>query len=68
MGHMNRGFHPVDAVAGAGMMAWLVGMTIVLGIEEPATRAAGGLLWAGGVLLVTAAGAKAYRTAVASTD
>ncbi|WP_125131482.1 hypothetical protein [Microbacterium sp. 10M-3C3] len=57
-----------DALAGAGIAAWVVGMGLTLGADDAVWQVVGGVLWGGGFLVASAAAVHAYITRVRSGD
>lgn len=57
-----------DALAGAGVIVWVAGMGLALGLDDAGWQVAGGVLWAGGILVASAAAVHAYATRVRAGD
>jgi hypothetical protein len=57
-----------DAVAGAGVGVWVLGMGLVLGIDQPTFQIAGGVMWASGLLVAAFVAGQAYLRRDRSPD
>lgn len=51
-----------DVIGGIAVVVWVVGMGLVLGLEDDAWQIAGASLWAGGFVVAGGVAAHAYRT------
>lgn len=57
---MSAPFSPRDVIAGVGISLWMLGMGLVLGHDDAALRAAGAVLWAGGLATAVGVAARVY--------
>ncbi len=51
-----------DVAAGGAVAVWVLGMGLVLGVEDAALQLTGGCLWAAGLVVAGGVAAHAYRT------
>jgi uncharacterized membrane protein YkgB len=65
---MHLPIRPHDVVAGIGVAVWILGMGLVLGIEEPGLQVTGGVLWVVGFVVAALAAASAYMRRERATD
>jgi uncharacterized membrane protein YkgB len=65
---MHLAIRPHDVIAGIGVAAWILGMGLVLGIEEPGLQLTGGVLWVVGFVVTALAAASAYLSRERASD